>query len=171
MDKKIVFIIIVLIICMAIGLAYICYMTILNGNGIMKLNKKVSKLQESLLNDKELNFAREEYVVFLSVSDSNEKAYVTNGKADTLKKAIEDAKSKMNKNISLYKINPEWVRIDVVNKEEALKKNLFTATRMFLEMLKSIRQKISLITGKNSRQKRKNTENPQWMEFLKPNQH
>ena len=123
MDKKIVFIIIVLIICMAIGLAYICYMTILNGNGIMKLNKKVSKLQESLLNDKELNFAREEYVVFLSVSDSNEKAYVTNGKADTLKKAIEDAKSKMNKNISLYKINPEWVRIDVVNKEEALKKN------------------------------------------------
>lgn len=122
MDKKIV-LIIILIICTVIVLSYIGYMIFLNGNGVIKLNKKVSKLQESLLNDKDLNFAREEYVVFLSVSDSKEKAYVTNGIGNTLKEAIDNAKSKMKVNISLYKINPEWVRIDVVNKEEVLKTN------------------------------------------------
>ena len=120
MDKKRIILPIILIIFVVIGLIYMCYVTLFNDSEVAKLNKNVSKLQDSLLNDNDLNFEREEYKVFISVTDGRQKAYVTNAKAATLKGAIDKAKDEMNKNIVQYKVNPEWVKIDVVNSENTI---------------------------------------------------
>ena len=121
MDKRVI-LSIILIMCAAVGMIYMCYMLFFNGSGVAKLNKKISKLQENILNDQDLNFAKDEYVVFISISDGKQKAYVENAKGVTLNKAIEEAKDNMNKKIMQYKIDPEWVRIDVVNNMDNITK-------------------------------------------------
>ena len=88
MDKRVI-LSIILIMCAAVGMIYMCYMLFFNGSGVAKLNKKISKLQENILNDQDLNFAKDEYVVFISISDGKQKAYVENAKGVTLNKAIE----------------------------------------------------------------------------------
>ena len=90
----------------------------------MKFNNKISKLEDSIIKDKDLNFAKENFTVFISVSDSINKAYITNSTKSTLKKAIEEAKKEMLSKIKKYDINPEWVKLDVINdNKEILSKN------------------------------------------------
>lgn len=118
--KKRLNLLITLVICVVI--VYICFMTLSCNSGVAKLNKKISQLQDCLLSDLDINFTKEEYIVFISVTDSQQKAYVSNAKSDSLKKAIDIAKELMNNNILEYKIDPEWVKIDVVNEEDSITK-------------------------------------------------
>ncbi len=121
MKKKMI---IILIICLILGIIYIIYNSITSGDNVLKFNNKISKLEDSIIKDKDLNFAKENFTVFISVSDSINKAYITNSTKSTLKKAIEEAKKEMLSKIKKYDINPEWVKLDVINdNKEILSKN------------------------------------------------
>ena len=126
MSKNMIIVIIVLGICFILGISYIAYDMIISKDSISKFNNKISKLEDSIINDKDMNFAKEDFTVFISISDSEKKAYVTNSTEKTLKKAIDVAKKEMINNIKKYNINPEWVRLDVLNeKKETLSKDFY----------------------------------------------
>lgn len=126
MSKNMIIVIIVLGICFILGIFYIAYDMIISKDSISKFNNKISKLEDSIINDKDMNFAKEDFTVFISISDSEKKAYVTNSTEKTLKKAIDVAKKQMINNIKKYNINPEWVRLDVLNeKKETLSKDFY----------------------------------------------
>lgn len=122
-------ILLVFIIVILSVIGYISYKKIIKIDNIKKLNKKMSKLQDELLNDKELDFKQKEFFVFLSVTDTNKKAYVTNSKSITLNKAIELARAKMEMKLKENRINPKWVKIDVVNE-----KNIITQEKLVEEL-------------------------------------
>lgn len=119
MDKKYIIFTLVIVFALII-VGYAIYNKFIYTDNVKKLNKKVSKLQDVLLKDKELNFGQKEFFVFISVTDTDKKAYVTNSKGSTLNDAIEIARSKMEKKVKEYKINPEWVKIDVVNEKNVI---------------------------------------------------
>lgn len=73
MSRKMIIIIIVLVICFLLGITYIAYDMIISKDSISKFNNKISKLEDSIINDKDMNFAKENFTVFISVSDSEKK--------------------------------------------------------------------------------------------------
>ncbi len=122
MNKKNI-IVILICICAILTIGYLILNLILNGNNILKLNKKISKIEDSLLNDKELNFSKNSYVVFISISDIDTKAYVINDTGYNLKNAISNAKEKAKDIVKKYKVSPEIVKIDVVQKDVKVTKD------------------------------------------------
>ena len=116
MNKKVI-ILSVIVILAIIAIVAIIINLVVDNNITLKFNKKMSKLEESLLNDKQINYNKDSFCVFLSVSDGKSKSYVVSKKSKTLKDAIKDAKSAMARVIKQDNISPEWVKIDVVNKE------------------------------------------------------
>jgi len=116
MNRKVIILIILVILIIA-AIAAIIWSIVLDSNISLKLNKKVSKLEENLLNNKNINYNKDSFCVFLSVSDGKNKAYVINKSGNTLKNAIKNAKQEMLQTLKKKNVDPEWVKIDVVNEE------------------------------------------------------
>lgn len=116
MNKKLIILGLVGLIIVVAIIAIIINMVVDNSISL-KFNKKMSKLEDSLLNDKDINYNKDSFCVFLSVSDSKNKAYVVSKKSKTLKGAIKEAKSEMIKVLKQNNASPEWIKIDVVNSE------------------------------------------------------
>lgn len=116
--KKKIFIIICVCVILIVGLIAIGFT--LNESNIIKLNKKISKLQKCLINDNELSITDDSCVVFISISDINTKAYVVNSEGNNLNDAISKTKKKAKSIVKQYNLNPELVKIDVVNNQEQM---------------------------------------------------
>ena len=113
MNKKKAILITLIIVFLLIVIGIIVFFCLNNYTSIF--NTKMQEIQELLVSSDDFNYSKENYQVFISVSNSRTKAYVRNGSGKTLVEAIEDTKEKINQVIDNEKIEPKWIKIDVVD--------------------------------------------------------
>ena len=115
MNKKKAILITLIIVILLIVIGIIVFFCLNNNTRIF--NRKMEEIQEVLASSDDFSYSKENYYVFISISDSKEKAYVRNGSGKTLEEAIQSAKEKVQKIISEENIEPVWIKIDVVDDE------------------------------------------------------
>lgn len=115
MNKKKAILITLIIVILLIVIGIIVFFCLNNNTRIF--NRKMEEIQEVLASSDDFSYSKEIYHVFISISDSKEKAYVRNGSGKTLEEAIQSAKEKVQKIISEENIEPVWIKIDVVDDE------------------------------------------------------
>lgn len=120
MNKKKAILITLIIVFLLIVIGIIVFFCLNNYTSIF--NTKMQEIQELLVSSDDFNYSKENYQVFISVSNSRTKAYVRNGSGKTLEEAIQNAKEKMEKVISQENIQPVWIKIDVVDDERKINK-------------------------------------------------
>ena len=106
---------------MTIIISLIIFLTYIFNDNYLSLQYKINRIEKLILNDIEDNPSKEKYQVFISVSDSNSKAYVQNGNGSSLTEAIHNTEEKLKNVIKENNIEPQWVRVDIVNGEEKIK--------------------------------------------------
>ena len=113
--------IIIIVLIMTIIISLIIFLTYIFNDNYLSLQYKINRIEKLILNDIEDNPSKEKYQVFISVSDSNSKAYVQNGNGSSLTEAIHNTEEKLKNVIKENNIEPQWVRVDIVNGEEKIK--------------------------------------------------
>ena len=115
-NKKIITIVLI----MTIIISLIIFLVYLFNNNYFRLQYKVNQIEQLILNEEEIKLTKEEYQIFISVSDLNSKAYVQNGNGSSLEEAIYNTKEKLKNVIKENNIEPRCIRVDIVNNEERI---------------------------------------------------
>ena len=105
---------------MTIIISLIIFLVYLFNNNYFRLQYKVNQIEQLILNEEEIKLTKEEYQIFISVSDLNSKAYVQNGNGSSLEEAIYNTKEKLKNVIKENNIEPRCIRVDIVNNEERI---------------------------------------------------